>query len=183
MAKQDLALFFCRRVKRLSCLALLVAAFPFSVSAKLPPAKLADLVGFSNFIFVGRIYSRGDDAVLRGSFNSWGRLQIEVERPICGQFFKEEWPDGRVEVLYPINPMERPSFELGTRYVFFWKDGYSGPQLAPSFYGAARIEDELVYMQLVEDIARKIPLNELEGMIDCSSATGSNELPATPTLP
>jgi len=167
-------------MKSLFSLAFVAAILPFSVIAKLPPAKLAELVGFSNFIFVGRIHSRGDEAVLRGSFNSWGRLQIDVERPICGQFFREEWPDGRVEVLYPINPMERPSFEQGTRYVFFWKDGDGGPQLAPSFYGAARIEDDLVHMQLVEDIARKIPLNELEEMIDCSTATGSKELPVRP---
>lgn len=166
------------RMRRRLFSALIALALPFSVSAKLTPVKLQELVGFSNFIFIGRIHSRGDDIVLRGSFNSWGRLQIDVERPICGNFFKEEWPDGRVEVLYPVNPMERPSFEPGTRYMFFWKDGYSGPQLAPSFYGAARVEDEVVHMQFVEDIARRIPLTELEGMIDCSAATGSKELPA-----
>lgn len=145
-------------------------------SAKPPPVKLDELVKFSDFIFVGRIHTRGDEPVLRGSFNTWGRLQIDVEHTICGGFFKEEWPDGRVEVLYPLNPIERPSFDPGDRYLFFWKDGYSGPQLAPSFYGAARFESELVHMEPVSDVGRSLPLKELEGMIDCHDATGSKEL-------
>lgn len=163
-------------MKRLLFVVVLACGVMLDAMAKLPPVKLGELVRFSDFIFVGRIYSRGEDALLRGSFNSWGRLQIEVERTICGQFFKDEWPDGRVEVLYPLNPVERPSFAPGGRYLFFWKDGHSGPQLAPSFYGAARVEGELVHMEPVSDVGKPIPLKELEGMIDCRTAAGSKEL-------
>ncbi len=160
-------------------LLVVVGLFPAcDVAAKLPRVDLRDLVSFSDFIFIGRIHSRGDEVVLRGSFNTWGLLEIEVDHVICGGFFKEEWPDGRVEVLFPMNPMERPSFDPGARYLFFWKDGHSGPQLAPSFYGASLIEGGLVNMQLIDDIARSVPVDELEAMIDCNLATGSGQIPA-----
>lgn len=106
-------------MKRLLFVVVLACGVMLDAMAKLPPVKLGELVRFSDFIFVGRIYSRGEDALLRGSFNSWGRLQIEVERTICGQFFKDEWPDGRVEVLYPLNPVERPSFAPGGGVIYF----------------------------------------------------------------
>jgi hypothetical protein len=154
----------------------LMALSAACVNARLPPVTLEKLVGFSNFIFVGSVYSRGDDPVLRGSFNTWGLLRIDVERSVCGRFFEEEWPDGRIEVLYPLNPIERPSFDPGSRYLFFLRESHSGPQLAPSFYGAARIDGDVVHMEDVGDIGRPLPLQELTEMIDCRAATGIKEL-------
>jgi hypothetical protein len=163
-------------MKSTAFLLLSCGMFASELEAKLPPITLDQLVGFSEIIFVGRVHARGDAPVLRGSFNSWGRLEIDVERTICGKFFKDEWPNGRVEALYFLNPVERPSFDPGVRYLFFFRESYSGPQLAPSYHGAVRIEGDLVHMEPVDDVGRALPLTELETMIDCRKATGDKEL-------
>jgi hypothetical protein len=94
---------------------------------------------------------------------------MSVDEVVCGQFHGEGWPSGRVQVLYPLNLRGLPSLEVGADYLFFMRIGYSGPELAPQYYGAMAIGDGLVDLRVVSDVGRAVPRAELTRLVDCSA--------------
>ncbi|MBD8528194.1 hypothetical protein [Pseudomarimonas arenosa] len=145
--------------------------------ARLPPVNLDEIVASSDFIFVGTVHRRGTEPLLATGFSHLGRLELNVDRVICGVFAAEEWPEGRLQTLFDLNPIERPSFEQGTRYVFFARTDHNGVQLAPSFLGAAALDSEgMVGLRQVDDVGRSLPLDSLVERIDCERAIGKSVL-------
>lgn len=150
--------------------AIVVCAFlPSGGHAKFAPASLGDAIGFSNLIFIGTVFEKNERPLVRDSFNSWGVLEISVDSVICGGFYPEEgWRNGRVEVLYQINPIERPLFGVGEKYVFFYRTTYGGPTLAPSFYGAVPVANDEIDARIFSDIDRTMHISDFNDLIDCS---------------
>lgn len=137
-------------------------------SAREPATTLAEVAGFADWIFVGRVAEVGESVALYDIYGPAAVLQIHVIKQICGEPFAIGLPPGQLQVLYRPNQLERPPFTRDKNYVFFWKNTSAGPVLAPGHYGALEINDGLVSTRLLEGALAETPLGELAAALTCS---------------
>jgi len=146
---------------------LAIAFYCFSCTgfALAPTSTLKNTVANSDWIFVGHIEKIHATPSLHDVNGDLSKIEISVKVVLCGKPEALGLAQGRLELLYRPQFIERPRFEVGNDFLFFWKNDENGPRIAPEYYGALPVNGDSVDMsaffgaakrELVEDVRKKI---------------------------
>jgi len=132
-----------------------------------PSATFQQVVAESDWIFVGRIEKIDGKPALHDANGPLTKLTISVGEVICGRPEAMGLKQGVLEILYNLEFLERPNFQRGKSFLFFWKNDENGPRLAPEYYGALPVVAGEVDVSIFAGVKKTAGTRDLKDKISC----------------